>query len=783
MTDLQFDLLIAQIQKRCHSDLGRDWALKLKILDSTYEMEDSQRRINQFMLALEGGLDFSFEDLSDISGLLEEESYLVYDWEEFKELASNAYLACVIREKAEHFDELNLAKKLIVKLRAIPEIMQGFNRIFTPEGEVSDNASPELKQIRKQLFQLKGRIQRQMQDLLDDKSLQNMLQDRFVTQRDSRYVLPIKEASAPAVSGIVLARSASKNTVFIEPAQIVPLNNEMQLLKEDEKREVHRILSEFSLFIRSKKKELVQNQKMLSQLDYLYALARLGLILKLKVPKMVAEPRLSINGGRHPLLILRKVGEDKLRGYQEVIPFNLELGKDYNLLLLSGPNTGGKTVLMKAVGIITLMALSGLPIPADEDSEIGHFTGVYADIGDDQSIENALSTFSSHLDKIGKMMAKADEKSLVLIDEIGAATDPQQGSALAQAILERLAELKTKGIITTHYTALKVFGEQHPNCINASMQFDLKSLLPTYHFQPGLPGDSFAIEVAASLGIDEALIKRAKELSGSQNLEFGQLLKKMQEERKALSREVYQYELKSRNLEHKLKELEDREELWEKELKERRKKHLKEMQDELVSFQKLYNKEISEVKELDKAERKRLSERKLHNISQHAAELKEEIMQISGESKRPLKKAVVGEKVWVPEFDGDGTITEVKGESITVDINGILYKTRLKKLYQSGKSAAKPSKENVQLKTEATAVFRTELMLLGMTFDEAMPLIDEFLANAVLGGYSVLRIVHGKGTGALRMKVRSYLKKQSIVKSIETPPAFEGGDGATIVRL
>lgn len=782
MTDLEFGVFIEQIRRRCHSPLGKAKCDDIRILKSVEEMHRSQSLIYEVQKALEGGLEFGFEELADLNALLEEKEYHIFTWEEFFLIAQNAFIACRIKENERGFDELPLVKAIVKKLVAIPEIMKGFERIFDLEGEVKDDASPELKRIRRGISALRARIQKSMQSLLSEPRMESHLQDKFVTQRDDRYVLPIREGSAPAVKGIVLSRSQSKSTVFIEPAEVVPMNNDLQLLREDEKREIHRILSEFSLFIRSKKRELLSNMKLMAELDFLYGAARLSNIIRAEVPKMDAGARLELLSARHPLLILRKFSENKESGYHEVIPFDLELGKDYNLMLLSGPNTGGKTVLMKAVGLITLMAMSGLPVPADKDSVIGCFNGIYADIGDDQSIENALSTFSSHLDKIGKMLKKADANSLILIDEIGAATDPQQGSALAQAILERLADMGAKSVVTTHYTALKVFAESHENCVNASMQFDMQSLVPTYRFSVGIPGDSYAIEVAASLGMDEAMIKRAKELSGSQNVEFGQLIKRLQEQKKELGRQIYKYELSGRNLQARVEELEAKEEEWQKELKARRQKHLREMQNELISFQKLYNKEISGIRELEKAERKRVSERKLQDINVQADKLQKEISRLDAKDRVPLKEPQPGDRTWVKGFDAEGVITAMSSKQVTVDINGFSVQTTRKSLFLPDRQE-KIESPIVSGFSEAQPRASTELMLLGCTFDEAMPLIDEFLDNAGLSGFSRLRIVHGKGTGALRTKVRDYLRRKRIVKSIDTPPPFEGGNGVTIVTI
>lgn len=783
MTDLEYGSLQKQLAQRCHSGLGKARAQKLSPLQDIDAMRASQRLIAEFQTALEGSVDFDLSPLESLDDYFKEQIHSIYDWEEFRVISINAELATDIRERLDALEDLPEAAKLTKRLYALPTIMQAFERIYDHEGDIKDSASANLMRIRRGLASLRSRIQRSMLDLLNEPRFEGYLQDKYVTQRDDRFVLPIKESAAGFVSGIVQSRSGSKSTVFIEPAQIVPLNNEMQLLKEEEKREIYQILSDFSAEIRSRKRELLSNQALMTELDFLYGAARLSNQLRAKVPRMQPDPALDLISARHPLLILKKISEDGPNAYHSVIPFDLSLGDEYHLMILSGPNTGGKTVLMKAVGLISLMALSGLPIPADEDSCVGCFSRVFADIGDDQSIENALSTFSSHLDKIGKMLREADSQSLILIDEIGAATDPQQGSALAQAILEQLAGLGVKGIVTTHYTALKVFAESSDNCINASMQFDTKSLMPTYRFSIGIPGDSFAIEVAASLGLDPELISRARSLAGSQNVEFSSLIKRLQEQKKSLGKEIYQYELKRRNLEAKLQELDSKETDWEKELKARRQKHLKEMQSELISFQKLYTKELSEIKSLQKDQRKQVSERKLQDIAKHAEELSRQIKKSSAEGREKLALPKAGDRVWLADFEADAVIVLIDKDQAVVDMNGISFKTRLKNLYKSSADASDPQKQVHLTKTHTTACVQTELKLLGLTFDEAMPLIDEFLDNAQLSGFSTLRIVHGKGTGALRAKVRDYLSRKKTVKGIETPPLFEGGSGVTVVKI
>ncbi|MDY0151073.1 MAG: endonuclease MutS2 [Candidatus Cloacimonas sp.] len=774
--DLEYETLCAQLSKRCHSALGAALADALQPLSELAEIRKSQKLVAEIQELLGHGLDFNFEPLNDLTALFEDSRNSLFGFEEFSAIFRNNSISDEVLSRAEAAHDFPLLKYLLSGLTAFTELNRRFTEIFDYEGEILDTASPQLAAIRKRTMAVRMRIQKTMQSLLSDNRFERFLQDKFVTQREDRYVLPIKESSVPFVDGIVQSHSGSKATVFVEPALIVPMNNELQMVKQEEKQEIFRIFSTYTAQIKASQKQIMRNQSLLARLDFRFACGRLCLAMDAKVPIMLAKAAINLQSARHPLLILR------LGTPAKVIPFDLELGNEHRIVILSGPNTGGKTVLMKAVGLIALMALSGLPVPAASDSEIGMFSAVYADIGDDQSIENALSTFSSHLDKIGKMLHAANESTLILIDEIGAATDPQQGSALAQAILERFADMGCPGIVTTHYTSLKIFGEHHGNCVNASMQFDLKSLHPTYRFVPGFPGDSFAIEVAASLGIEPALIERAKSLSGSQNQDFTSLLKKMQEEKKQLSVQSYQFELKTRNLAAKIQELESKEAIWEEELKKRRQNHLKELQKELIAQQKIYAAELNELKSLEKTERKALSERKLHAIGVKTAELQQELIDSGIATHQALANPKPGDRVWLANFDTEAIIIAIQGESATVDMNGISFKTPLEFLY-AAKPKTEEAKSQIFVRSTASPKARMELKLLGLTFDEAMPMIDEFLDDAALSGLHTLRIVHGKGTGALRSKVRSYLQRKKGIINIDTPPMNQGGSGVTIVKL
>ncbi|MDP3114044.1 MAG: endonuclease MutS2 [Candidatus Cloacimonadaceae bacterium] len=774
--DLEYDALRAHIIRLCHSGLGKERAQELAPFIGEKCITKSLALISQIQECLRRGLDFNFEDLCPVEKLFVSAEFSIFGFEEFRTIYQNTRLSNVISRHHEDLDDFRELHIQIKRLQYLPEICARFDQIFDAEGEVLDSASPELARIRKRAQSLRGSILKTMQNMMSDSRFERFLQDKFVTQREDRFVLPIKEGAAANVPGIVQSHSGSKSTLFIEPESVVPLNNELQMIKQEEKREIYRIFSVFTTEIKALRESILGNVSILAELDFRYSCGRFSNTIGARIPRIVHEPILELRTARHPLLIL------KLGNVREVIPFDLSLGKDYRIVILSGPNTGGKTVLMKSAGLITLMALSGLPVPADEDSKIGMFESVFADIGDDQSIENALSTFSSHVEKIQRMLTEADENSLVLIDEIGAATDPQQGSALAQAILERFGSIGSRLIVTTHYTALKIFGEQTNAVVNASMQFDLKSLHPTFRFSIGFPGDSFAIEVASSLGMESSLIERAKSLSGSQNTQFTELLKKMQDEKKALARATYEFELKTRNLATRLTEAESKEAKLEEELKARRQKYIKDLQNELIAQQKLYTKELEELKTLERGERKSVSEKKLHAINERLDEVREELVSASSEKRKKVFQAKPGDRVWLPGFQTEATVLEIRDNQALVDMNGISFKTPVDSLFEANQAAEKEPAQSYGF-VHADVHARFELKLLGLTFDEAQPLIDEFIDDAVIAGLHNLRIVHGKGTGILRSKVRDYLCRKKQVLGIDTPPMNQGGSGVTLVKI
>ncbi len=774
---LEYHKIIDLIIRHCGSEAGKELAREIAPMQ---DIEAIRNRLDytfqvQQALTTFGVIDFS--RLTDITDLLVDYPHQSYNFEEFKQLCDNIETTQALIDNSQEMnpDDYPTFYNELQSLMPLPDILMKFRQIYDAEGEILDSASPELRRIRKRKRQVRGTIQEKLQKFIASKA--SHLSDSFVTQRDNRYVIPVRESSAGMIEGLLHGRSSSRSTVFMEPAPVVQFNNELSSLDDDEKEEIFRILLSFSEDIRMYKDTLLKDMQTLIKLDMFYAIAQFSRRIDGHVPRIVEEPVLHLVKARHPLLICN------LGDIRKVIPFDLDLGEDYRVLVISGPNTGGKTVTLKSAGLLSLMALSGLPVPADSESVIGLFDHVFADIGDDQSLENALSTFSSHIRRITEMMDNATNRTLILVDEIGAATDPEQGSALAQAILEELERRGSLCVITTHYTSIKVHAEQSESCRNAAMHFDPDKHVPTYRFKLGLPGNSFAIEVASSLGMDNGLVERARELTGKQNVELTELLVKMNHEKKELARQNYQSKLHNSLLQRKIDEYEKKLAEIEQETKEIKKRSIREARDYLIQFQKELQNEMDGIKKTDAGKRKKHVQEILKQADRMQADLSKEESGLVETKGSPLEKPVIGMEVWVRDFDAIGTITEISNRDIKVNVNGFFYTTKATNLFQVKKKAKPKVSSGVSVDAPGAKRATLELMLLGMTFDEALPMIEEFLDNAMMNGLNKVRIVHGKGTGALRAKVRQYLRRHKKVTDFFSPPPEAGGDGVTVVSF
>ncbi len=777
---LEFDKLKELIKAHCNSYLGKDKIDQLHPFSDIAQIDEQTEMIDTFQSMIKAGLTINIENLSNLEYFFSEFKGSIMSIEEFQLVVTNIRIGNNLKLKLTNFEGYQKIKRYFANLEAYPEITDRYDRIFSTDGDILDTASSELNRIRKSKKSTRANIQKTLNNKLHDPKFEKFLQEKIVTTRGDRFVVPIKEGKVKFVGGVVQERSSSGASVFVEPPEIVEMNNKISFLNQAEKEEIYKIFKKFTEMILPLQESLIQNTELIGQFEFYYSCASFSNYMKANRVEIVAEPIISLKDARHPLLI------HTLRSVEKVIPFELSIGHDYNILVLSGPNTGGKTVTLKGTGLLTMMALSGLPIPAHKESKIGIFEHIFADIGDEQSLESSLSTFSSHIGQIKKMVENANNKTLILIDEIGSSTDPEQGSALAQAVLEEIEKLSAKGIITTHFTALKVFAEKNENCRNASMQFDAREHKPTYKFVFGLPGDSFAIDVAEGLGLKQEIIRRSKELAGTQNVELTNLIKRLESEKKKLGQVTYKHELQVALLKGREEEYKKKITQLETEAKEIKKKQLKEAQQYLIDMQKELHQDMDSIKKLEKEERKSENQKILNKLNKKHSEITAEHQKLTRRNGSKIKQAQVGMRVWVESFETEANIIEINKSLVIVDMDGITFKTSLDNIL-----TLPEHREKVKIKEEAVSLVSSnvtqkasfELKILGLTFDEAKTLINDFIDNANLAGLKKLRIVHGKGTGALRTKVRQHLQRIRLVKSFHTPPENAGGSGVTIVEL
>lgn len=646
------------------------------------------------------------------------------------------------------------------------------------EDEISDSASTRLRQIRQQIKNKKAEIKNRLEKIVTSQDTAKHLQDTVVTMRGDRYVVPVKSESKGKIQGIVHDMSASGQTVYIEPMAVVNLNNELRTLYIEEDTEIKRILEELSAKVAEVAEELMGNEEILKELDFIFAKGQMSIEMDGQAPLLNEEGYINLKQARHPLIDREKV-----------VPIDVYLGDTFTSLIITGPNTGGKTVTLKTVGLLTLMAQMGLHIPALSGSSIAIFDKVFVDIGDEQSIEQSLSTFSSHMVNIVKIVKEATPKSLVLFDELGAGTDPTEGAALARAIMDLMLEKQIRTIATTHYNQLKVYALTTEGVQNASMEFDVETLSPTFRVSIGVPGKSNAFEISKRLGLPSEIIDSAKSLINEDNIEFEEVLKAIEKDRseivrakEVVLREREDLKIQNERLEKKLSQMEEREEKILRKAKEEGERILRRAREE----SQLALSEIKDVqKYLDSENSRRLQDAQdmLREGLEKVSDRSEKI--VIEEVKNHSKDIKAGDTVKIPSLNQEGIVLENVDKSGDVMVQIGIMKMKLPK-----KSLIKIEREEEENKNKAAKILReksqnisTEIDLRGRNFEEAKMEVDKYLDDAYISGLKRVRIIHGKGTGVLRQKLKSYLPGLKSVKSIEEAPLSEGGSGVTYVNL
>lgn len=673
-------------------------------------------------------------------------------------------------------EEVNLEyiDKLIEDLYTDKGLEDEINSKIISEEEIADDASRELLRIRRGIVAKKDSIKNRLNGILSSHA--DFLQDAIVTLRDGRYVVPVKIENKSRVKGLVHDISGSGQTAYIEPMAVVEANNDLKELYIKENLEIEKILRELSELVGERSEEIKSNQEKLIELDFIFAKARLALNYRANMPKLNREGRINLIKAYHPFL-------DR----KTAVPIDINLGIDFTSLIVTGPNTGGKTVSIKTVGLLTLMTQFGLLIPADEASEVAVFEKVFADIGDEQSIEQSLSTFSSHMVNIVYILKNVTPNSLVLFDELGAGTDPTEGAALARSIMDFMLERKIRCISTSHYNQLKIYALTTKGVANASMEFDVDSLSPTYRLLIGVPGKSNAFEISRRLGLPDEIIGEAKKLLSSENIEFEDVLQsidedrtKIREYREELEREKADLEKENKRLQSKIKNLEDqKEKILEKSREEAKRLLLntKENVDIILS-------EINEARD-------NISSENSKKIQEAQDLLRESIKNARDKSEleitraaNPIREIKVGDKVRT-SLGNFATVLELPDKKGNVLVQSGIMKMNMPKDSLTRIDVQEDTtKHNTRsiLKNKATNV-KSEIDIRGKNFEDAKDIVDKYLDDAYLSGLKSVRIIHGKGTGVLRQKLREHFRSVKTIKSYKDAEYNEGGDGVSVVTL
>ena len=717
--------------------------------------------IQPHMKRIEIGADLNGIELAQVGRVLSTTSELTRFFDE-------------LSENEVDFERLYMWRE---QLEVLPELNRQLKQAIDDDGYVTDEASPALKAIRQNIRRSEQTIREELDSIIRGKNAR-YLSDTLVTMRNERYVIPVKQEYKNIFGGVVHDQSASGQTLFIEPKQILEMNNRLRQQQIAERNEITRILAELSAELVPYRREITHNAYVIGKLDFINAKARLGKELKAVVPEISQANHVVFKQARHPLLDPEKA-----------VANDIVIGEEYQAIVITGPNTGGKTITLKTLGLLQLMGQAGLPIPVEEESKMGIFTEVFADIGDEQSIEQSLSTFSSHMTNIVSVLKKVDHQSLVLFDELGAGTDPQEGAALAIAILDSLGAKGAYVMATTHYPELKVYGYNRAGTINASMEFDVDTLSPTYRLLIGVPGRSNAFEISKRLGLDNSIIEAAKQIMDGESQDLNEMIEDLENRRKMAETEY----LEARHYV-------DESAALHKELKEAYQVFFEEREKELQKARKEANKIIAEAEEnaetiisdirkmqLESGQQGGVKEHQLIDAKTQLSQLHHEETKLAKnkvlKKAKEQKKLKAGDEVIVNTYGQRGTLLKDNGEGQWQVQLGIL-KMNVSEEDMTPVAPQKEAKPRVTtVRSAESSHVGTQLDLRGKRYEEALAEVDQYIDAAILAGYPQVTIVHGKGTGALRTGITEFLKNHRSVKSYEFAPQNQGGNGATVVKF
>lgn len=781
---LEFDFIKGMLKKNAQSVVGKELVDKMEPSTSPNKIAECQVETTQAVACLSKRGSPPIGDIPDIRNIIKKvELDAILNNSELLAVMSNLKCARQLKgysSETKDIYKLSIIDSLIESLASKKLVEDEIYNAIISEDEISDNASVTLRSIRREINDTNNRIKDKLNQIIHSTRNQKFLQDSIVTIRDGRYVVPVKQEYRGEIAGLVHDSSASGATLFIEPMAVVEANNRLKELFAKEKIEIEVILAKLTELVKENLNILKSNILIISKLDFIFAKGRFSIELEAIEPKINTNGYINLIKARHPLI-------DK----SKVVPIDINVGNDFNTLVITGPNTGGKTVSLKTVGLLQLMAQCGLHIPAKDNSEVSVFENIFADIGDEQSIEQSLSTFSSHMTNIVEIIKNANNKSLCLFDELGAGTDPAEGAALAMSILEHLNQKGAKTIATTHYSQLKAFAVSNKGYMNASCEFDIETLKPTYRVIMGIPGKSNAFLISKRLGLTDHVIEAAKKYISTEGIKFEDIINSLHQEKVVLEAERQ----KAQNYKNEVEELKKQAELQKEEIEKTKEKLLYEAKQKALKLLEEAQDEIDEIiEEMKIASKIREDKERERAVNQAKDKLKSRINKEESEitgivigrksNDTAVKDIKLGQTVLVTNIDKQGMVLTLPDSNgnLTIQV-GIMKINSNIKFLKIVEEKSNSKKERVNTSNMRSPNIQTEIDLRGQLLDDALMLVDKYLDDSAMSGLNQVTIIHGKGTGALRTGIHKFLKHHPHVRTFRLGVFGEGEAGVTIVEL
>ena len=784
---LEFNKVLHLLERQCSGDLGREAALALspftkvtainQRLDEVVEFRQGTEEKNMFTVS-------AYDDVSEELKALRVEGYALVE-------SGLAKLNVLLLQAKQLFTFFQSSAKqtafpalyaVVGKVEYVAELSAAIEAVIDAEGNIRTDASDELSRIRRLMGSKQREVEKAFRAVIEKYRRAGYLSDTVESFRNGRRVLAVPSEHKRQIRGIIHDESATGKTAYIEPDEVIGINNDIFDLQQEERREIYRILRELSAQLRPYVDHMVAYRDLIVYLDLVQAKARLAGQMKAERPKLDHHPRISIREGRHPLLYLK----NKPYG-RKTVPFDLILKGKNRILMLSGPNAGGKSIAMKSVGLLQLMVQSGMLVPVGKETEMGVFEKLFTDIGDQQSIEDDLSTYSSRLKNAREFTREADDRTLVLIDEFGSGTDPMLGGAIAEAVLDKLNSARVFGVITTHYSNLKIFAYKTAGIVNGGMNFDKDNLNPTYELKVGRPGSSYAFEIAQKSGLPEDVLAHARRRAGKNERAVDQLLVDLQREKQEVEEQLARMEQKQKTLDALTRTYEE----LHRDIEVRRKRLKLEAKEQSLAETAKYNKEMEnlirrlrEEKKIDEAKEKaRVLREEREKISEQVTDLRETIYYQPKSGKKGRRQFEEGDYVKLRTGGASGTIESIDKKRAIVIVGDLRLTANLRDLELADSPMEMRRERSVSSDIQGVATFSNKLDVRGMRFEEVLNTTQAFVDQALMANASQLRIVHGKGSGALKRAVRQKLSEYNHNFSLSTPPREQGGEGVTIVDL